>query len=339
MNNKLSLFFITLLAIAACKDTSKDRSNEQTVSFDKELPVENYIYSTIISKKGEIVFEQYYNGKIKDSLCDVQSLTKGLVSILIGIAIDKEYIKNENVPIKVYFRDEYAGLTDKNKENISIKHLLNQTSGLSWKGYLEHENWLNSEDPISYVLQKELENNPGEKYNYNSGATHLLSVILSRTTGKTTLEFADAFLFNHLNISLIDWQKRGKGYYDGSGFGLKMRPMDLMKIGQLLESNGKFNEVEIISEQWVQKLFNENEKSATEWGLRNSKHGFCWYSCEFAGNKINYGMGYGGQFILLIPDIDLIIVTTHNHDTPDGIDQQIKFLNKKLPQLIKEYGS
>lgn len=337
--SKLHFLLIALLfGVISCKEIKKENSKE-TESSEEILPKDDDIFSTLVSKNGTIVFQEYYKEKTKDSLCDVQSLTKGIMSILIGIAINKEYIKNIEEPIEKYFPTEFKNLTVKKKKTITIKHILNQTSGLSWKGYLEHEGWLNNEDPISFVLKKELENEPGENYNYNSGATHLLSVIISRATGKTTLEFANEVLFEPLNINLVYWQKRNNGYYDGSGLGLKMKPIDLMKIGQLLEKNGTWNGEQIVSKNWIQKLFDENEKSKTEWGLRNSKHGFCWYKSEFRGNIIDYGMGYGGQFIIMIPDKELIIVTTNNHDTPNGIEQQIKFLNGKLPKLIEKYGS
>lgn len=328
-----SIITVIVLLFSSCGESK----NEKIVSGNIE-PTEDSIYSTIVSKKGKIILEEYYNGKTKDSLCDVQSLTKGLMSILIGIAIDKGYIKNETETIEEYFPDVYKHLTDKKKKLITIKHLLNQTSGLVWKGYLEHEEWLKSENPISFVLTKNLENNPGKKYNYNSGATHLLSVIISRATGMNTLEFAHKFLFDDLQITSIDWQKRNQGFYDGSGLGLKMKPVDLMKIGQLLEENGNWEGKQLISKEWVQKLFSESEKYSTEWGLRNSKHGFCWYQSDFKGDKVDYGMGYGGQFIFMIPNKELIIVTTHNHDTPNGIEQQIKFINSKLPELIEKYS-
>ncbi|WP_423997599.1 serine hydrolase domain-containing protein [Maribacter sp. IgM3_T14_3] len=337
--NKLHFLLITLIfGVISCKEIKQEKSKETELS-EEILPKEDNIFSTLISKNGTIVFQEYYNGKTNDSLCDVQSLTKGIISILIGIAIDKEYIKSVDEPIEKYFPNEFKNLADNKKKAITIRHILNQTSGLSWKGYLEHEDWLNSEDPVSFVLKKDLENEPGENYNYNSGATHLLSVIISKTTGKTTLEFANEVLFQPLNTNLVDWQKRNKGYYDGSGLGLKMKPIDLMKIGQLLEKNGVWNGEQIVSEKWIQKLFDENEKSKTEWGLQNSKHGFCWYKSEFRGNKVDYGMGYGGQFIIMIPNKELIIVTTHNHDTPNGIEQQIEFLKGKLPKLIEKYGS
>ncbi len=335
---KLHILLIVLIfGTISCNETKKEKSRK-IVSPEKTHPKEDYIFSTLISKNGTIVLQEYYNGKTKDSLCDVQSLTKGIISILVGIAIDKKFIKNENATIEKYFKNEFRNLKKEKKKNITIKHLLNQTSGLSWNGYLEHEKWLNSENPSLFVLQKNLESKPGEKYNYNSGATHLLSVIISKATGKTTLEFANEFLFKQLDINQVDWEKRNKGYYDGSGLGLKMKSIDLMKIGQLLEKKGKWNGKQIVSEKWVEKLFNENEKKPTKWGLRNSKHGFCWYTSKLKGNLVNYGMGYGGQFIILIPNKNLIIVTTHNHDTPNGIEQQIKFLNGKLPILIEEYG-
>ena len=162
----LFIIFGMVLTFLSCKESRKGKTTE-IMSSENVVPAEEFILSRLISKNGKIVLEEYYNGKTKDSLCDVQSLTKGLMSILIGVAIDKAYIKHIDEPIENYFPDEFKNLTDKKKSNIKIRHLLNQTSGLSWKGYLEHEAWLNSEDPISFVLNKNLENSPGDKYNYN----------------------------------------------------------------------------------------------------------------------------------------------------------------------------
>ena len=120
----------------------------------------------------------------------------------------------------------------------------------------------------------------------------------------STLEFVSEFLFKPLNTASIDWQKRHNGYYDGSGLGL-------------------------------QKLFDENEKSITKWGLNKSKHGFCWCKSKFNGDAIDYGMDYGGQFMIMTANKELIIVATNNHYTANGIEQQMKFLNGKLPKLIE----
>ncbi|MEM8999046.1 MAG: serine hydrolase [Bacteroidota bacterium] len=328
------LFFVYL----AGKEVNNEVS-EKTVVFDTAQQVEDYRFSTLIAKNGKIVSEAYHNGKTKDSLCNVQSLTKGIMSVLIGIALDKGFIKNIDESIANYLPEEFETIGNTAKRAITVRHILNQTSGLSWKGYLEHEKWLNSKDPILFVLNKNLENTPGTRYNYNSGATHLLSVILTRATGKTTLEFANTMLFGPLAIKHVDWERRNKGYYDGSGLGLSMKPIDLMKIGQLLANQGYWKNSTIVAESWVEQLFDADQKSNTTWGLKGSKHGFCWYKSKIQGDVIDYGMGYGGQFILMIPEKELIIVTTHNHDTPNGIEQQVKFLNERLPKLITAYGS
>ncbi len=295
----------------------------------------NGLYSLLLAERGRVTQEEYFNGRTSEDLCHVQSLTKSIMSVLIGIAIDQELISNIDEPIVKYFpflEDDKDSL----KQEITIAHLLDQTSGLLWNGHLEHQEWLASEDPIQYVLSRRLENKPGVSYNYNSGATHLLSAIVSISSGESTLEFARKYLFDPLNIEKYKWEKRGEKYHDGSGLGLEMLPKDLLKIGLLMASNGKYFDQQLVSEEWVKRSFDSDKKQKTRWGIRESMHGMCWYSAEFESQRVNYGMGYGGQFILIFPKTEVVIVATHNHDTPRGIEQQIAFLQKKLPNLLKE---
>lgn len=329
----LLLFFLTVLSSCGSNAPTAEGNTNSTLA---PSPQQAHLYATLVAKKGEVVMEEYYNGQTPDSLSDVQSLTKGLMSILIGIAIDKGHIESVDEPIIKYLPKRLDTLSAE-KQAITIRHLLNQTSGLLWKGYLEHEAWMNSEDPIGYVLNKPLIAPPGTEYNYNSGATHLLSVILSEATASSTLQFANKHLFDDLQINQLAWTMRKQGYYDGSGLGLKMKPQDLLKIGELLAARGQWNGKQLISEEWINAMFDEANKRPTDWGLPNSTHGYCWYKANFQGLSIDYGMGYGGQFIILIPEKELVIVATHNHDTPDGIDHQIAFLHRQLPQLIASY--
>lgn len=331
----INLLCVLIVVILTSCSTPQKKNQEQKPL--KVTETNDYIFSTLVSKGNELILEEHYNGKTRNSLCDVQSLTKGLMSILVGIAIDKGDIESVDDPIEKYLKEEFRALDNPGKKKISIRHLLNQTSGLSWKGYLEHEAWLGSENPIAFVLEKELETQPGEAYNYNSGATHLLSVIVSRASEQTTLDFAKENLFGPLGIENIEWTVRGSGYHDGSGLGLRMLPKDLMSLGLLLLNDGTWAEEQLVSKEWVELLFDENQKLSTDWGLKNSVHGFCWYKAQLNGHEVDYGMGYGGQFIILLRESDLVIVTTHNHDTPNGIEQQIKFLNKDLPVLINKF--
>ena len=298
---------------------------------------EKNIYSLVVSKNGKLVKEEYYNGKKKTDKLNVQSITKSIISLLTGIAIDKGFIESEETLVSQYF-PESPFFSDENKNHITVKHLLNHTAGFDWKGYKEHKGFLNSDQSYEFVLEKNLVANPGASYNYNSGGTHLLSVILTKATGMSTLEFANKYLFNPLAITSIEWKKLNDGYYDGAGLGLSMNSNDLLKIGQLVLNKGTFNSNQLISKTWMNKSFDESMKNNTKWGLRKSKHGFGWYSKTKDDEQILYSMGYGGQFIFILPTTELIIVTTHNPDVPTGIEQQVDFIVETFPALIEEFG-
>lgn len=299
---------------------------------------ENSIYSLIISKDEKVLKESYFSGKTKNDLVNVQSITKSVVSLLIGIAIEEKYLQSEDIPIYTFFPKDSA-LFSEDKKKITLKHLLNHTSGLKWDGYKEHNSFLKSPNPTKYVLEKELVALPGQTYNYNSGGTHLLSVIIEKVTDKTTLEYANENLFQPLLIETLDWKKLNDGIYDGAGFGLSMKPIDLVKIGELLYNNGSYLETDVLSKTWIEKSKDNNEKLETKWGLRNSKHGYGWYSATINEIEIYYSMGYGGQFILVIPAKKMVIVSTHNSDTPNGIGQQVDFIKNYLPSILDKYDS
>jgi len=331
MNIKVA-FSIFLLSFFACQSAP----SWQNLPIN-EWPPNDGQYALLIAKDGQTVFEKYYNQSSKDQLCNVQSLTKSIMSLLVGVAIDQGKIKSEEESIRTYFPTIFANLKDQRKEQITIKDLLNQTSGLKWEGYKEHESWLKSRQPNHYVLTKPLATRPGKMYFYNSGATHLLSQILVKATGQSVLAFAETHLFTPLQITNVKWEIRNDGHHDGSGLGFWMQADDLVKIGQLVLNKGNWKGQQIISQQWIDKSLDVDLKAKAAFGLPRSKHGYCWYTTERNGLNLYYGMGYGGQFIFLFPSENLVIVTTHDHDTPNGINQQVQFVTNYLGGLVEEY--
>jgi len=294
---------------------------------------EESIKSVLISEEGILVKESYFNGASSDDLHNVQSIAKSMITILIGAAIEDGYIRDVSVPIIEFMPEEFQGV-DESKHSITIAHLINHTSGLEWEGYKEHEAWIQSENPIAYLLQKNIVEKPGSLYNYNSAGTHLLSVILTRSTGRSTFDYAQDKLFKPLGISDFKWDKRNDGYYDGAGFGLSMRSDDLTRVGELILNKGIVQDSQIISKSWVEHMLHSPDKKKTKWGIGNSVHGYGWYSAKIDGTEIHYSMGYGGQFIFLLPAEEKVIVVNHNHDTADGLSQQIDFIRGTLPSLI-----
>jgi len=298
---------------------------------------ENSIYALLVSKDGELVQEEYFNEMRQGDHSNVQSITKSPVTILVGIAIDEGHIESEDTPVFNFFNDE-PNFADVRKHNITIKHLLNHTSGLQWDGYLEHEGFLQSDDPYNFVMRKPLEAKPGEVYNYNSGGTHILSMVLAKAVGKSTMDYAKEHLFGPLDFDFVQWDTLKDGVNDGAGFGLSVNPRDLVKIGQLILDQGKVGEEQIVSRKWIEKMSTGDLKKKTKWGLPRSTHGYGWYLKADGDQEFLYSMGYGGQFIFILPWRNIVIVATHNADTPDGIDQQVDFLKGTLPAVLEKWS-
>ncbi len=297
------------------------------------LKNEKGIYSAIIIKNNRTIFRQFYNGKTENDLFNIQSETKSIMAILTGICIDKGFIKSVDQPVAEFFPQLFSD-KDTLKKEITIRHILNQTSGLQDFEYPQLDKWLTNSNPSGFIIEQPLVSNPGTTYQYNTAATHLLSVIISKTAKIETAKFAEEYLFKPLSITSYKWDKLKDGYNDGGGLSLWMRTDDLIKIGQLLLNNGIINHTQIVSKQWIDKLFDKENKLKATWGLKNSLHGFCWYSTTYKGQKVNYAMGYGGQFIFNFPNINAIVAINYNHDTSEGINQSNVFFEKYLPLIF-----
>jgi CubicO group peptidase (beta-lactamase class C family) len=268
------------------------------------------IRSSVIARNGYLVYEKYYSdiGSLKNN---IYSVTKSVISALIGIAIDKTFIDNIDVPILNYF-PEISITTDTSlKETITLKHLLTMTAGIKWNeltvGYDDANNDLylmwESLDWIEFVLNKPMEIEPGKKFTYNSGISHLLSAILTKATNQTTLSFAEENLFNPLDIQDYNWPQDPNGIYKG-GEGLELSPLSLLKIGQLYLNNGSFDNQILISKEWVIMSQIDNRPI----GHDSYGYGFQWW--VHPNNFAYSAWGYAEQRVIIVPKYNLVAVFT-----------------------------
>lgn len=188
------------------------------IKIDTSVYVKNnkQLYAVVVSQNDQVLFNQYFNGKTESELYNNQSLTKSVMSLLIGIAIDKGYITSVDEKIVKYF-PQLKQDTDKRKQDITIRQIMNQASGLWHEDLTRLRQYLTLPDPSDYTLKQPLVSEPGKTFHYNNAATHLLSVILTKATGMSTLEFAQKYLFGPLGITKVQWGKMADGYYDGCG--------------------------------------------------------------------------------------------------------------------------
>jgi len=275
------------------------------INYNKANPV---THSLLIYKDDELLFEKYYNGFNETKLANLKSVTKSITSLLIGVAIDKGMIKNENQKLIEIMPELFDKVSDEKKKEITIRHLLTMSAGFEWNNFggKWRNGWDNSKEPNKYLIEKvPLKNNPGEIWNYNSGLSHLLSGIIKKCSGTNTLEFAKRNLFDPLSIKEIKWEKASDGNERGNSE-LWLKPKDLAKIGLLMLNDGRWKNKQIISKHWIDKSTKKYFDGFTQIG----GYGYHWHTRKFGKYKSYLAAGWGGQFLIVIPALNLVVVNT-----------------------------
>jgi CubicO group peptidase (beta-lactamase class C family) len=268
--------------------------------------------SLLVVRHGHLVGEQYFLGGRADSAYSARSVTKSVMSLLIGIAIDQGRIASTSVPLSTYFQPPLPAL-DSAKGSITIHDLLTMTSGFQWDeegNPAEYDNWVSSPDEVQYLVQRPLVCTPGQCWNYNSAAVHLLSVVISRAIAAGTPAFADSVLFTPLGFHPVEWEVFADGYANG-GAGLYLRPRDMAKIGALVLQHGVSGHTAVVPAAWIQET-TERRLSTPDIleGPGSMGYGELWWVGAIDGHRLVLAWGYGGQFIWIVPDFDLVVVAT-----------------------------
>ncbi|MEM7186137.1 MAG: serine hydrolase [Bacteroidota bacterium] len=284
-----------------------DAPRDISIAIDEARKSDN-IRSLLVSHKGALIVEHYFTSYPKDSLDHMRSVTKSVMATLIGIAIDKKIIAHVDESIATYLGDDASGY-----EDITIRHLLTMTSGLEWDegiGYNDNDEMKEGPSQLKYVLGKPIVHPPGSKWNYTTGGTHLLSIILTRASGMSTLEFANRHLFGPLGIDGIRWKKFKGGYY-GGGSGLELKPRHMILLGELFKNHGMFNGKRIVSESFMRTAVSPQQPEGDESFVETSGYGYCFWTNHEEMAEGYAAQGYGGQTIVVLDDYDLVIATTY----------------------------
>lgn len=285
------------------------RSSELQKSVDNISTGYPDIYSLLIVKNGHLIYENYYKKGMPDRADLVHSVTKSFMSSLIGIAIDKGYIKSVDQKIIEFFPDSYTKDLEPDAKEITLHHLLTMSSGYKWDDQSD-DLWrlIYSPNWVKFILGSEQIKPPGFVFNYNTALSHLLSAILTQATQMSTQDFAEKFLFGPLGIKSKNWTTDPQGIYSG-GFGLHLTPREMAKLGYLYLKNGNWNKKQIISEQWVKESTKSQIKGYYDYGYQ-------WWIIKTGGFPSYRAWGRRGQFIVVIPDLDSVIVVTSETSYP-----------------------
>jgi len=300
------------------------------------------VHSMLIYKDDKLVFESYFPGHRykwdgpghhgewvnwnRDMLHGTKSVTKSITSICIGIAIDQGFIEGVHQSIFDYL-PEHQHLKTNGKEKITIEHLLTMTSGLEWDEWGAPLNsskndivglWFHCKDQVACILERPIKNEPGTSFTYSGGNMIVLGEILKHATNMKIDAFSRKYLFEPLGIDSSIWALRfDNGVIEAAG-GLELTPRAMTKIGVTFLNKGVWNGKQIVSKQWVKKSalpFPGNQRINIP-GVASGRHGYSysWWTKTYtsSGRKIsmfNAG-GWGGQKIMVLPDLNTIVVFT-----------------------------
>jgi CubicO group peptidase (beta-lactamase class C family) len=266
--------------------------------------------SLIVSRRDSVLVEEYYRGLRPSETVNVKSVSKTLLSPMVGIAIRDGLLEGVDQPVSELLPDYYEilagrGALDPRKNEIAIRHLLSMRAGIETASFGNYGAWAASPDWAYDQLRRPMVCDPDECHEYSTGNTHLLSVILTRRSGKSLRTYMLDELFRPMGIALGEWDRDPQGRYLG-GNNMSLRPRDMLKFGQLFANGGRFEGRQLVPEEWI----------ATSWRPTGSSpwnghgYGYLWWMRHWGGERAYFAWGYGGQFIVVVPRLDLVIVAT-----------------------------
>ncbi len=277
------------------------------------------IHSLLIIRNGYVVTDATFYPYDGQTVHDMASVTKSVMTTLIGIAADQGKLNLDDRMVSFFPNYSISNL-DTLKNEITIRHLVSMSSGLDCTAEEDEKNLREMQanpDYVQFVLDRQMVWTPGEQFIYCSPAIHLLSPILQQATGQTALDFARQYLFEPLGIQESMWEQDPQGYYDGWG-DLSLNPHDMAKIGFLFINHGKWDGKQIVSRQWVEQA--TQAQMVNSGGLDSYGYGWWMDPATESGYRAD---GRGGQYIYIFPEWDMVIVTTGGGYTMDEIAELI----------------
>ena len=272
-----------------------------------------FIDGLLVIRNGLIVAEDYFNGYDSSTTHNVMSVSKSFLSAITGLAFREGYLDSLNQLVLPYFPECIDPGMDPRKYSITIRHLLTMRMGLDHE-QTNYSVLYNSDNWVAATLAHPFVAAPGEEFHYNTFGTHLLSALITKAIDTTTRAFGETHLFEPLGITVDAWEQDPQGYYFG-GNSMHFTPREMAKFGLLYMNNGRKGDVQIVPADWVSyTLSPSTDFDNGTWGpVTNMNYARLWWLGTLNGYRAFMGIGHGGQFVICIPSLNMVVVSTSNN--------------------------
>jgi CubicO group peptidase (beta-lactamase class C family) len=338
----ITIVLLVMLALASCSPSSEDLlavdytplpgddwevSTPAEQGLDPMLVAELYynaaeletIYSLLVIKNSYLIAEDYFNEGSVEQKDRLQSVTKSYTSALVGIALDQGYLSSVDQKMLDFFPEVADQITDPRKDQITIQDLLQMRAGYPseetdpalWDGLLSgHYPPLIEEFPLIA--------DPGTEFNYSNLSSNWLGIIVDRATGTNLKAYAEENLFLPLGVEAGEWGTDAEGHNNGCG-DLHLTARDAAKFGLLYLNDGEYEGNQVVPADWVHDSLQRYSEDINATGgfpanfglsISDIGYGYQWWSAKAGGHHLDFAWGHGGQFIVLLDELDMVIVVT-----------------------------
>lgn len=305
-----SLAFIVLgLVLAAAPLQGQPRVGSELQADASKLP---QLRSLVVSHHGQIVSEYYARGVRPGGLANIKSASKSIIAALVGIAVERGLIPGVREPIATWF-PELRQDKDPRKQRITVEDLLTMRAGLESTSGRNYGRWVQSPNWVRFALNRPMVADPGDDMQYSTGSSHLLSAVLTKASKVSTWQFANDRLAKPLGFALARWPADAQGVYFG-GNDMLLTPKQMVAVGELYLRRGLVGGTQIVPAAWVDASCVSRTASAFD---GDRKYGYGWWQQDFDGGAACFAWGYGGQYILVFRDLDLVVAATSSTAVSD----------------------
>ena len=263
------------------------------------------LHSLLVSHRGQLVLEYYAPKQGANRLANIKSASKSLISTLVGIAIARKLIPGLDTPIARWF-PELRKDPDRRKQTITIGNLLTMQSGLESTSGEHYGTWVSSRNWVRHALARPMVSEPGTTMEYSTGTSHILSAILTKASRTSTHQFASEVLARPLGITLARWTRDPQGIYLG-GNEMLMTPRQMIAFGELYLNRGRARGRQVVPAEWVDTSCVPRTRSRWD---PDREYGYGWWIQDFDGQRACFAWGFGGQYVMVFRDLDLVVVIT-----------------------------